>query len=326
MGGLRPVQATSFSIFRELEALFDKLVAVSERPATSADSAPRLLEAREHSFVVRASLRAPGTIVEVCDFPTIRGEEFTSIERAPLVSLGLSPLLPGSQGRYRPGPGRGFLRFGPLHFRPRGIPLQVRYAAGPFSSVRVRFSPEQFAAITGFEDDLSDEQLAGCLDIQNARMEDAMLRLSRECAAPGRSSEALTAALGTVVMVELARYLEDAQGRSQRRRGGLSARNLRRVAERVAGSGARPDVAELAHLCELSRHHFMRAFHLSTGLTVAKYVEAARVSRAKTLVVASDRPLHEIATSLGFSSAAAFSTVFRRATGRSPSDYRGHRR
>jgi AraC family transcriptional regulator len=299
---------------------------VTEIRTSSADSAPRLLEAREQSFVVRASLRAPGTSVEVCDFPIIRGEEFTSIERAPVLSLGLSPLLPGSQGRYRPGPGRRFLKFGRLHFRPRGVPLQVRYAAGPFSSVRARFSAEQFATITGFEDDLSDDQLAACLDIQNARIEDAMLRLSRECAAPGRSSEALTAALGTVVLVELARHLEDAEGRSQRRRGGLSARNLRRVAERVTSSASRPSVTELARLCELSRHHFMRAFHLSTGLTVAKYVEAARVSRAKTLVVASDRPLHEIAASLGFSSAAAFSTVFRRATGRSPSDYRGHRR
>ena len=94
----------------------------------------------------------------------------------------------------------------------------------------------------------------------------------------------------------------------------------------VAAGTGRTGVAELARLCGLSRHHFMRAFRLSTGLTVAKYVEAARVSRAKTLLVASEQPIRAIAQQLGFAGAAAFATVFRRATGRTPSDYRGHRR
>jgi AraC family transcriptional regulator len=129
-----------------------------------------------------------------------------------------------------------------------------------------------------------------------------------------------------VILVELGLYLEDAQDRAQRRHGGLSARNLRRVAEHVAVSTARTQVGALAQLCGLSRHHFMRAFRLSTGLTVAKYVETARISRSKTLLVASELPIREIAHKLGFPGAAAFATVFRRATGRSPSDYRGHRR
>jgi AraC family transcriptional regulator len=290
------------------------------------EAAPRLVDAREQPCIVRAGLRAPGMTIEVCDFPVIRSEEFTSIERAPVVSLGLSPLLPGSQGRYRPGPARRFASFGPLHFRPQGVPLQVRYSAGPFSSIRVRFDPDHFDAVGGLGAPLSDEQLAACLDIRSARIEDTMLRLSRECSQPGRASAALAGALGTVVLVELARYLDEAQARARRRRGGLSARNLRRVAEHVENAAARSSVAELAGLCGLSRHHFMRAFRLSTGFTVAKYVEAARVSRAKKLLVAGDRRLRDIAAALGFSSPAAFATVFCRATGRSPSDYRGHRR
>jgi AraC family transcriptional regulator len=294
--------------------------------ADSGRAAPGLIEARRQPLVVRAALQAPGMLIELCDFPVIRSEEFTSVEPVPVVSLGLSPLLPGSQGRYRPEPGRRFSSFGPLHFRPRGVPLQVRYAAGPFSTIRVRYEPELFVRITGFDLELTDQQLAACLDIRSARIEDAMLRLSRECGAPGRGSAALTGALGTVVLVELARYLEDADARARRRGGGLSTRNLRRVAERVATASGRSCIADLAAVCGLSRHHFMRAFRTSTGLTAAKYVEAARVSRAKALLVAGDRSLKDIAALLGFSSAASFSTVFRRATGRSPSDYRGHRR
>jgi AraC family transcriptional regulator len=289
-------------------------------------SAPSLTEARGYAFVVRAAIRSPGVAVELCDFPEIRGEEFTSTEAQPVVSLGLSPQLPGSQGRYRPAPGRAFARFGQLHFRPAGVPLQVRFGGGPFSSIRVRFDPRHFARVTGLRGRWSDEQLLACLDVRHARIEDALLRLCEECTAPRPSSAMLAAALGTVILLELGRYLEDAQDRGQRRHGGLSARNLRRIAEHVAVTSARTEVGALALLCGLSRHHFMRAFRLSTGLTVAKYVEAARISRSKTLLVASEQPIREIAQQLGFAGAAAFATVFRRATGRSPSDYRGHRR
>jgi AraC family transcriptional regulator len=288
--------------------------------------APSLTEARDFAFVVRASLRAPGISVELCDFPEIRAEEFTSTEPHPVLSLGLSPLLPGSQGRYRPGPGRAFASFGQLHFRPAGVPLQVRYGGGPFSSIRMRCEPRHFASVTGLHGRWSDEQLVACLDVRHARIEDALLRLCEECVAPRTSSTALAGALGTVILVELGRYLEDALARGRLRHGGLSAHNLKRVADYVATNAKRTEVAALARLCGLSRHHFMRAFRLSTGITVAKYVEAARVSRAKTLLVASEQPIHEIARSLGFVGPAAFSTVFRRATGRTASDYRGHRR
>jgi AraC family transcriptional regulator len=128
------------------------------------------------------------------------------------------------------------------------------------------------------------------------------------------------------VLVELARYLADAEAHARRHRGGLSPRNLRRIAAHVAAHPRRPGVAELAALCDLSRHHFMRAFRASTGLSVAKYVEAARLSRAKTLLVAGEQPIWDVARALGFSSPASFANVFRRATGRTPSDYRGHRR
>jgi AraC family transcriptional regulator len=289
-------------------------------------SAPSLTEARGYDFVVRAAISAPGVAVELCDFPEIRAEEFTSTEAQPVVSLGLSPLLPGSQGRYRPGPGRAFARFGQLHFRPAAVPLQVRFGGGPFSSIRVRFDARHFARVTGLRGRWTDEQLLACLDVRQARIEDALLRLCEECVTPRASSVTLAGALGTVILVELGRYLQDAQDRGRRRHGGLSARNLRRVAGHVAVSTGRTDVGALAQLCGLSRHHFMRAFRLSTGLTVAKYVEAARISRSKTLLVASEQPIREIAEKLGFASAAAFATVFRRATGRTPSDYRGHRR
>ncbi len=289
-------------------------------------SAPSLTEARGYAFVVRAALRAPGVTAELCDFPEIRGEEFTSTEAQPVVSLGLSPLLPGSQGRYRPAPGRPFARFGQLHFRPAGVPLQVRYGGGPFSSIRVRFDARHFARVTGLRGRWSDGQLLACLDVRQARIEDALLRLSEECSTPRPGGTLLTAALGTVILVELGRYLQDAEQRGQRRHGGLSAHNLRRIAAHLAASTGRTDVATLARLCNLSRHHFMRAFRLSTGLTVAKYVEAARISRAKTLLVARGQPIRAIAQRLGFPGPAAFATVFRRATGRTPSDYRGHRR
>ena len=83
---------------------------------------------------------------------------------------------------------------------------------------------------------------------------------------------------------------------------------------------------DLAALCGLSRHHFMRAFRHSTGETVAKYVEAARIRRAKKLLTDGTLSMAEISAALGFPSPASFSTVFHRATGRTPGSYRGRMR
>jgi AraC family transcriptional regulator len=268
----------------------------------------------------------PGMVVELCDFPQVRGEASLVSESKPVLSLGLSSLLPLSEGRFSPGPYSGFARFGPLHFRPMNVPLEVHYDSGCFSTIRCVFEADHFAKMTGLPDEWSAEQLAACLDIRHAGLEDVMLRMSEECAVPSRGSEELIGCFGAAALVYLARYLREARQRSEISCGGLSSHHLRKITAYIQGAVEPPSVTDLAALCRLSRHHFMRAFRRSTGITVAKYVEAIRISQAKNLLVSSPLTISEIASELRFSSVGSFSTVFRRATGRSPTNYRAQMR
>jgi AraC family transcriptional regulator len=104
------------------------------------------------------------------------------------------------------------------------------------------------------------------------------------------------------------------------RTGGLSARNLRLIDERLVENGAPPSLSELAGLCGLSLRHLTRAFRSSRRRSIGNYIAECRIQRAKQLL-ASGSSVKWIAHTMGFSSPAALSIAFRRATGERPRDY-----
>lgn len=284
---------------------------------------PGIVDARDDKSVVQARLRAPGLLAELCRFPALRQEEVHICEMETTLSLGLSPLLPEAAGRYRPGPYSRFSSFGALNLRPAGVPLEYRHAGGEFSSVRLRLDNDYTARIST-DDEWSQEELKACLNIEAPRIEDAMLRVAEECERPDEHSIALLTGLATVICADLARYFLLVRHHERNRKGGLSALHLRKIANHVQHENGPVTVAELAKLCDLSSSHLMRAFRQSTGKTIAKYVGEVRVAKAKTLLAETNMPVSQIARQLNFSTPAAFSTIFKRVTGRPPSEYRSH--
>jgi AraC family transcriptional regulator len=81
-------------------------------------------------------------------------------------------------------------------------------------------------------------------------------------------------------------------------------------------------ISHLGGLIDLSPSHFTRVFKEATGQTPYRFVQQARVSRAKTLLK-TPMPIAEIATTVGFSSQAHFTQVFRNTTGTTPARFRG---
>lgn len=81
-------------------------------------------------------------------------------------------------------------------------------------------------------------------------------------------------------------------------------------------------IAELAERVHLSPSRLVHAIKERTGEPFRVLRERAVMRRASRLLVASDAPITEIASRLGFPSPAYFSTAFKRATGRSPSQLR----
>lgn len=81
---------------------------------------------------------------------------------------------------------------------------------------------------------------------------------------------------------------------------------------------------EIAAISHFSKYHFCRVFKQKTGMTPMQYVRLRRVSRAKELLVESDRSISEIAVICGYDNFGFFCRVFRSLTGMTPSDYRRH--
>jgi AraC family transcriptional regulator len=78
----------------------------------------------------------------------------------------------------------------------------------------------------------------------------------------------------------------------------------------------------LAKASGLSRMHFAAQFRAATGLRPHDYVLRRRVQCARSMLVASDRSIVEVALSVGFRTQAHFTTVFKRIVGLTPYRWR----
>jgi AraC-like DNA-binding protein len=80
---------------------------------------------------------------------------------------------------------------------------------------------------------------------------------------------------------------------------------------------------ELARVAGLSRAAFAARFSARLGQPALRYVTAVRMQRARAMLRDERVTVAAIAARLGYGSEAAFSTAFKRETGRSPSAMRG---
>ena len=103
----------------------------------------------------------------------------------------------------------------------------------------------------------------------------------------------------------------------------LSARTVERAKEvlisHLNGEGS---IAEVADACGLSRSHFSRAFHASTGSTPHQWLSMQRLERACSMLRDADMPISQIAHACGFADQSHFTRCFARAFGTTPANWR----
>ena len=81
-------------------------------------------------------------------------------------------------------------------------------------------------------------------------------------------------------------------------------------------------VRRIAKHVHLSPSGIYKSIHACYGCTVGDYITGRRILRAQALLAETNRSIEEIALSLGFSSAAYFSRLFKQQKGISPLQYR----
>ena len=120
----------------------------------------------------------------------------------------------------------------------------------------------------------------------------------------------------------LARHLErHYAGRTrQRERAGLSemrlAKALSFIDEHLFGDF---EIDALAAAACLSPFHFQRMFKRSVGMAPQAFITRRRIAEASKLLGSTTLPVAEVARRVGYPNQAHFATLFRRATGVTPS-------
>ncbi|GAA0794983.1 helix-turn-helix domain-containing protein [Spirilliplanes yamanashiensis] len=82
------------------------------------------------------------------------------------------------------------------------------------------------------------------------------------------------------------------------------------------------DLARLAAVAGMSRHHFVRRFRAAYGETPLRYVSRRRIERAQDLLRAANLTVTEVCMLVGYSSLGSFSARFTELVGESPTAYR----
>ena len=133
--------------------------------------------------------------------------------------------------------------------------------------------------------------------------------------------------VATKVAGQLVMYFKRPGGQMQFSRAGHAAPVGRSALQEIqrwvaANPAGRHDVASLAKRMDLSPRHFARLFRTEVGMTPASWVEAARISAARTLLEQGRGVLKQVAARSGFTDANTFRRAFMRHAGVSPAEYR----
>lgn len=81
-------------------------------------------------------------------------------------------------------------------------------------------------------------------------------------------------------------------------------------------------VEDLAMAAGLSRAHFSREFRAAFGVSPHAYLLTRRLERAAALLRTTDRGVAEICLDVGLQGVGSFTTSFKRAYGKTPTQYR----
>jgi len=136
--------------------------------------------------------------------------------------------------------------------------------------------------------------------------------------------------LGPSVMIETGKFLLiDPAGREQRHYSNFAPtlthgdEAILKVQHWLQAKGARDiGVREMAAEAHLEERTFLRRFRAATGLKPTEYTQKLRVGKARELLEFTNRPVDQIAWTVGYEDPGAFRKVFNRVTGLPPGDYR----
>jgi transcriptional regulator GlxA family with amidase domain len=74
----------------------------------------------------------------------------------------------------------------------------------------------------------------------------------------------------------------------------------------------------------MSSRNFLRRFKAATGRLPGDYLRTVRVETAKAMLERDRASVQSVASAVGYEDVSFFRTLFKRTTGMTPAEYRGH--
>lgn len=229
---------------------------------------------------------------------------------------------PGAAVRHPDLDKRDFEQIGRVMFQPKEVAWQFKAAAGPWSCIQCKIDDKMSDELFGPRKLKNRESFETGFNIRCAELYPIFEMIGNELRKPTFASAAIVESLGLSAIHYLARYLRLCDGQSSIGRYSLTDAQIRKIEARLdCASGDAPSVRELASLCGLSVRHLLRKCRDTLGMSASEYVAHRQLQKSKNLLLAS-RSIKQVASSVGFKSAANFSTAFRRRTGSTPAQFR----
>jgi AraC-like DNA-binding protein len=222
--------------------------------------------------------------------------------------------------RLNNGPPRGAVHPGSIvNFVAAGDTLSTQVRRGNNGMERLALSilPDALKRLAE-SDELAECEMRSAMMIERPLPHELLKALADEVRLPSIHGRLYAETLVLAALIDLIRHT-GAPKRVIPVKGGLAPWQIRRV-EAMINDRLDEDIslARLAGSIDLSKSHFARAFHRSTGMPPHKYQLNARIERAKHLLRRGDMPLTEIGLACGFGSQSQFIRAFSRVVGVSP--------
>lgn len=202
-----------------------------------------------------------------------------------------------------------------------GCPVDVAFDDGEALVISCILEPGYFRNVTGIAD-WNEQHTLACLGLSNPIIGLIFDRLAHEVRIGRQQSCDVARQFTDALAQEVGRGLLRSLG--EERNGELVAWQLQRIYAQLDDEDCeqRITIKQIAHHCELSTRHLMRAFKATTGMTLHQFINEARTQRAMKLLRNGDIAVMDVARKLGFQSSSAFSAAFIQTVGMTPTEYR----
>lgn len=231
----------------------------------------------------------------------------------------LSARYPGTRDCHR--------SIGQLIFIPPGVELEWQWGKGVQRAVTCMFDVERIAHCGKHNWRWENINLSNTFNIKNEYLLTGMRKLGEEACVPGFASDLQIENMLAVMGIELYREFIGWQPLPEHAPQRLSARQLQSVRDFVhAHLNEALTISSIAGQCDLSPRELSRQLKDSLGTTLRQFVANARIDEAKRLLANHQLMIKQVGYQCGFKGAAAFVAAFRKATGKTPAEYRQHYR